>query len=147
MPDENDREAFVRWQGITISQLGQAINLILGFAVATLGFGVTLLLNKEFVPVSWQKCVFLVALISLLVSVGLGIWCIVNRLLDARATAQVARKRQKNGEDSEIQFLRELSDRLGKKTWLIFWWQIGTFGIGVLLVVVGVTGTISNKIF
>ena len=147
MPDENDREAFVRWQGITISQLGQAINLILGFAVATLGFGVTLLLNKEFVPVSWQKCVFLVALISLLVSVGLGIWCIVNRLRDARSTAQVARKRQKNGEDSEIQFLRELSDRLGKKTWLIFWWQIGTFGIGVLLVVVGVTGTISNKIF
>jgi hypothetical protein len=147
LPEDNKRDAFVRWQGITISQLTYAINLILALAVATLGFGVTLLLNKEFVLISWQKCIISAALLTLLASVGLGIWCVVNRLRDFRATEQVTCMLQKGLDDSEIQHLRALSDRLGKKTWSIFWWHIGTFGIGVVLVVVGVAVTVTSKLF
>src|SRR3989344_1899197 len=111
MANTNEDKSFVRWQGITISQLSYAVNLILGLAVAALGFVITLLLNKEFIPVSWMKCTFSVALLSLLASIGLGIWCVVNRLRDFRATKEVARKREKGATDSELQPLRYLSDR------------------------------------
>ncbi len=48
-----DDEKFIRWQGITIAQLSYSINLILTFSVAAIGFGVSLLLNDDFKPVSW----------------------------------------------------------------------------------------------
>ena len=146
MANTNEDESFVRWQGITISQLGYAVNLILGLAVAALGFVITLLLNKEFIPVSWMKCTFSVALLSLLASIGIGIWCVVNRLRDFRATKEVARKREKGATDSELQPLRDLSGRLGSKTWWLFWWQIGMFGAGIALTVVGIAGVLSGKL-
>lgn len=43
----HDREPFVRWQGISTAQLGYTVNLILGLAVATLGFLVALLLQAS----------------------------------------------------------------------------------------------------
>ena len=146
MANTNEDESFVRWQGITISQLGYAVNLILGLAVAALGFVITLLLNKEFIPVSWMKCTFSVALLSLLASIGIGIWCVVNRLRDFRATKEVARKREKGATDSELQPLRVLSGMLGSKTWWLFWWQIGMFGAGIALTVVGIAGVLSGKL-
>ena len=146
MANTNEDESFVRWQGITISQLGYAVNLILGLAVAALGFVITLLLNKEFIPVSWMKCTFSVALLSLLASIGIGIWCVVNRLRDFRATKEVARKREKGATDSELQPLRDLSGMLGSKTWWLFWWQIGMFGAGIALTVVGIAGVLSGKL-
>jgi len=93
-----------------------------------------------------MKCTFSVALLSLLASIGLGIWCVVNRLRDFRATKEVARKREKGATDSELQPLRDLSDRLGSKTWWLFWWQIGMFGAGIVLTVVGIAGVLSGKL-
>src|SRR5690242_1675012 len=42
--------SFVRWQKITIAQLGYAINLILGLGTATLGFSFVLLKGDELAP-------------------------------------------------------------------------------------------------
>jgi hypothetical protein len=47
--DEILRERFVRWQTATREQLGYAINLILAFAGATIGFELTTLLNERFI--------------------------------------------------------------------------------------------------
>src|SRR3990172_428621 len=138
MAETNENRSFVRWQEITITQFGYAVNLILGLSVAALGFLVTLLLNKEFSLVSWQKCVYSVALLSLATSLGLGIWCVINRLRDFRTTKEIARERTKEETDSQLSSLRDLSGRLGKRTWRLFWWQIGAFGMGALLIVVGV---------
>lgn len=146
MNDTNKNESFVRWQGITITQFGYSANLVLGLAVAALGFLVTLLLNKEIVPVSWQKCVFSIALLSLLASIGFGIWCAVNRLRDFRVTKEIARRREQNETDAQLPSLRELSDRLGKKTWWLFWWQIGTFGVSILFIVAGVARVLGEKL-
>lgn len=29
---------------------------------------------------------------------------------------------------------------LGERTWLLFWWQIGTFGFGIILTIAGASG-------
>ncbi|SCX25175.1 hypothetical protein SAMN05216379_12619 [Nitrosomonas eutropha] len=144
--EDEPRGSFIRWQSITIAQLTYAVNLILGFSVATLAFQITLLLNNGFVPASWQKCSFTLSLVLLLVSVGLGLWCVINRLRDFRATTKVARKRKKGASEFELEPLRNFYRALGRKTWGIFWWQVGTFGVGVLLTVISVGGSVASKL-
>lgn len=144
--NSGSNDSFNRWQAITIGQLSYAINLILGFSVAALGFGVSLLLNENFTPVSWQKCIFASSLLTLLISVSFGVWCTINRLRDFRATTRIAKMREKENEKQELQSLRQLSKNLGKKTWGIFWWQIGAFTAGVLLMVAGVAFSVGEKL-
>ena len=147
MTENNDNdEKFIRWQDITIAQLSYAINLILAFSVAAIGFGVSLLLNNDFEPESWQSCFFSMSLLLLLASGAFGIWCTINRLRDFRATAKTTNLKRKEGNETELANLRSLTKRLGEKTWGIFWWQIGTFSAGILLLVLSVTFTVSNKL-
>lgn len=146
MTKDDSKESFIRWQSITISQLTYAVNLVLGFAVAALGFQVTTLLNEKFIPISWQKSVFFLSLLLLLASVGFGIFCVINRLRDFRATTKVARMREEGKTDAEIQPLRALYKKLGERTWILFCWQIGTFGVGVLFLVLGITASLITKL-
>jgi hypothetical protein len=146
MATEGPKGSFIRWQSTTIAQLTYAVNLVLGFSVAALAFQVTTLLNEKFNPVSWQKCAFSISLLALLASAGLGIWCVVNRLRDFRATTKVARMREQKKTEEEMEPHRSLYEKLGKRTWLIFWWQIGTFGVGMLLLVLGIAGSVSEKL-
>lgn len=146
MLKDDPKGSFIRWQSITIGQLTYAINLILAFSVATLGFQVTLLLNDKFMPISWQKCVFSLSLILLSGSVALGIWVVINRLRDFRATTKAARKREEGAREEEIEPYRTLYRKLGKKTWCLFWWQVGTFGFGALCTVLSVLASSSHKL-
>lgn len=141
---KQNREPFQRWQLVTIEQLTYSVNLILGFAIATLGFQITLLTNEKFIPIVYQKCAFLISMIFIVVSISLGIYCVVNRLKDFRATKKVARM----GKESEekIQPHRNLTKKLGGRTWILFWWQIGTFGTGVLFLIVGTWMLVSQKL-
>ena len=146
MPIDDPKGSFIRWQSITIGQLTYAINLILVFSVTTLGFQVTLLLNEKFMPFSWQKCVFFLSLILLLVSVTLGILVVINRLRDFRATTKAARKREERACEEEIEPYRVLYRKLGEKTWCLFWWQVGTFSFGALCTVLSVLASASHKL-
>ncbi len=144
--EEKRAGSFVRWQGITIAQLTFAINVILGFSGAALAFGANLLIREEFQPVGWARCAFVGSLVALLLSIGLGVWCVVNRLRDFRATTQAARKREAGASPEDIEPLRTLYTRLGRRTWVLFWWQIGTFLVGVCLVVASVTIAMWSKL-
>ena len=81
-----------------------------------------------------------------LASIGIGILCVVNRLRDFRATMRAARLREDGKSEDEIKPYRTLYERLGQRTWRLFWWQIGTFAIGVLLMVLGVAASVSGKL-
>lgn len=146
MTNDDPKGSFIRWQSIRIAQLTYAVNLILGLSVAALGFQLSILFNEGYIPVSWQKCAYSVSLILLLLAVGFGIWCVVNRLRSFRATAKVARMREKGCSEEEMQPHRALYKKLDEKTWVLFWWQIGTFGIGVLLLVVAIMAILSQKL-
>lgn len=141
-PTKKDRESSVRWQGRTIEQFGYTLNLILGLSVAALGYGLSLLLEGKFRGVDWQNCVLLHSMLSLLLSVFLGLWCVVNRLRDFRTTTKIARKRENGEPDSNLQPLRTLACTLGKRTWHLLWWQIATFAAGILLLAIAVIGSI-----
>lgn len=134
----NNDEKFIRWQGITFTQLSYSINLILTFSVAAIGFSVSLLISENFKPTSCQAYAFFLSLLLLLASGALGIWCTINRLRDFRATAKITNLKRKYGNKSELANLRELTKKLGKNTWVIFWWQIGTFSAGIFILVLSV---------
>jgi len=146
MAENDPNGSSIRWQSTTIAQLTYAVNLVLGFSIAALAFQVTTLLNEKFNPASWQKCAFLLSLLALLASAGLGIWCVINRLRDFRATTKVARMREDGKSETEMEPYRALYKKLGKETWWLFWWQIGTFGVGILLLVFGIAGSVSEKL-
>ena len=145
MSTEDPKGSFVRWQAITVGQLTYAINLILGFSVAILGFQVTLLLSSNFILVSWQKCAFGLSLLLLATSVFFGIMVVINRLRSFRATMRAARAREKGESESIIEQHRSLYRRLDGRTWCLFWWQIGTFGAGVALTVISLVAVASHK--
>src|SRR5262245_44263863 len=146
MPQEDRNGSFVRWQSITNAQLTYSVNLFLGLGVATLGFQVTLLLNEKFHPVGWQKYAFSTSMLTLVLSIGLGIWCVINRLRDFRATQKTARLREDGRSEEDLQPYRDLSEKLGSRTWRLFWWQIGTFGAGILLTVLALFMILSQKL-
>lgn len=152
MPGES---SYVRWQLISINQLGYAIGLILSFATASLGFVLSLVKDQNYSPGCWGKVLMLISVTFLIVSVGLGLWGVVNRLCDFRQTRSVARDRedwQKDGVsqvdiDNRLRSRRERTRKLGKRTWLLFWWQIGTFAVGVVTFTAAFGITYRAKLF
>src|SRR6266496_3651530 len=136
--------SFIRWQAITITQLGYAVNLILGSATASLGFALTLAKDKEYAPGCWGKCLWGFSVLLLLISVALGLWCVINRLRDFRKTKDIAKDREEmeraNVAEAEIrrklEMPREETRRIGETTWTLFNWQLGTFATAIPLLMI-----------
>ena len=141
---KKNRESSIRWQGRTIRQFGYALNLVLGLSIAGVGYETTLILNHELERSGYQNCLLSISLIVLSLSVGVALWCVVTRLRNFRNTAEIARKREDGASDIELQPLRTKTNNLGEFTWTLFWWQIWSFAIGVLLLVVVVLGSLAQ---
>jgi hypothetical protein len=120
-----DKERFIRWQAILREHLSYTINLLLTFSVAALGYSLSLIRDHAFNPTGLFLYVFWIALVSLWLSICLGIFCIFNRLSDFRATAQRA-KQAATGPADRGQYI----DMLGKLTWGWFYAQAIFFGVG-----------------
>lgn len=146
MSAQDPKGSFVRWQSIAIGQLTYAVNLVLALSIATLGFQITLLLNDKFTPVGWQKCTFSLSLFLLSISVIVGIVVVVNRLRDFRATKEAARLREDHASPATIEPYRMLYRKLGNRTWTLFWWQLSTFGFGVVLATLAVLASVGHKL-
>jgi uncharacterized membrane protein YbhN (UPF0104 family) len=141
-PSKKDRESSIRWQGRTIEQFGYALNLILGLSVAALGYGLTFLLNDVIKRPEWQNCLLVLSMLSLLLSIAVGLFCVVNRLRDFRATTETARNREDGATPLELHSMRMLTRILGKRTWILFWWQITSFGVGIIILAFAVGSAI-----
>ena len=136
---ENGKESFVRWQGKSMDYLSYGINLILGFSIAGVGYGASLLRDTSFIPTGWAKALFGISLVFLILASTVGVACILNRLKDFRDTAAIARKKSKNEYDDELEELRELVGIIGKRTRCFFNWQVGLFGFGVLFLILSLS--------
>lgn len=146
MSDQEPKGSFVRWQAVTIAQLTYAINLLLTFAVATLGYQILLLGGEKFfLAASWQKCLFSSSLLCLGASVLFGLAVVVNRLRSFRATMRAARAREK-GNAEALATNRALYKALDSRTWWLFWWQTGSFAAGVALIVVSLLSKFGEKL-
>ncbi|OOF20746.1 hypothetical protein [Salinivibrio sp. IB872] len=122
-----DKESFIRWQSVTRDYFSSASNLVLGLSTGLLGFLVSGLIGAQ--PAS--RCLLIIATCAmnlLAISIGLAVWCAINRLRDFRATTQIARCRYKNEPVSSCD--RQETKALGNLSWRLFWWQLFLFGIG-----------------
>jgi hypothetical protein len=140
----NSNGSFVRWQGIAITQMGYAVNLILSFTTASLGFALALF--KDVKPQDWGRWLLVLAGVLLMASIAIGAWCVLNRLTDFRESAQIAHDRErwhnkgyaKTWINDRLRCRRSRNRRRGKLTNRLFNWQVGTFGVGAALLVLAV---------
>lgn len=143
----NNKGSFVRWQSITITQLGYTLNVILGLATASLGFAFASVKQGDF-ELGKAKCPFTASLFLLSASIVCALWCSVNRLRDFRKTERIARRREQLfREDYELTRLRREVTGLGQRTWILFWFQIGLFSAGEALLVVALVMIYRCRLF
>lgn len=147
--------SFARWQSQTMAQLGYAVGLILAFGTASLGFALTLLKDQDVASSHWFKLLMLAIVALLLISIGLGLGCVVNRLLDFRKTTRIVRLREQLGNsrrtvrnlDGRLRKYRVQSIRYGRRTWSLFRWQTITFSLAILLIVMRFVIAYHEKLF
>jgi hypothetical protein len=125
---DTDRESYLRWQEIAITQLGYTINLLMTLSGGLLAFVVKEKLNGE---VKAHGHGWRFALGCLGFSVLIAIAANVTRVLDFRYTRRAARERMKDGEDHEE--LHDKAECFGAWTWSLFYCQAATFALGVAL--------------
>jgi hypothetical protein len=68
-------------------------------------------------------------------SIFLGLYCVINRLIDFRKTAQITKIKKKFPFHPKLSSLRNETDKHGKHTWKLFRCQIICFGLGILSLV------------
>jgi hypothetical protein len=123
-PEQQER--YVRWQNYRITQLSFAINLFLGFAVASLAYAINLKLKKE------QS--FSIPLESIIIwwsaSAAFGCIATMSKLLDYRYTAK------KIMEEGFVNTF--MAKWCGPVTWGSFWVQVVSYSIGAYLFIAAV---------
>ncbi len=134
--EEQLHDRFVRWQEITRTQMSYAIGLLLGFAGATIGFGVNLLTTADLnsLPLA-ERFIFFLAMVLLTLSMAPGLVAVGSRLTDFRKTTKLTNLRWKSPEKtSDIADLECETRCLGKWTWRLFYCQINLFSAGIAFI-------------
>lgn len=123
-PQQYDR--LVRWQDYRITQMSFAINLFLGFAVASVAYAINLKLeNKPHGGIPLEATI-----IWWSYSAAFGCVATMSKLLDYRHTA---RKIKDGGS-----FNTFMAKYCGPITWGSFWVQVITYSVGATIFVLGV---------
>jgi hypothetical protein len=123
-PEEHER--YIRWQDHRITQMSFAINLFLGFAVASLAYAVNLkLTGKTHGSVPLETTILWWA-----VSAAFGGIATMSKLLDYRHTAS----KIKDGGC----FNSFMAKWCGPVTWGCFWVQVACYAFGAYLFIRGV---------
>ncbi|PYS22261.1 MAG: hypothetical protein DMF72_13885 [Acidobacteria bacterium] len=86
-------------------------------------------------------------MLALLISILLGIFCVINRLYDFRTTKEVAKRREKGASKEELEELRLKYEDQGGRTWKLFWWQIGMFAFAILTFIISIAIFYQQKLF
>lgn len=141
-----NRERSIRWQSNTNQQLGHANNLLLAFAVATMGFEFNLLVSQP--PERLHSLVpgFAISLVFLGLSFVVGMLVTVNRLEDFRESAAAARADEDNDAAAHVGHSTRAKE-LGPKTKCGFTAQLCTFGIGLLAGVITLVILVLDRIY
>jgi hypothetical protein len=121
---KNEPASALRWQLVTMRQLGYALNLIFTLNVGTIGYWFFLLLDTRFCPPPAGRDFMWVALACLVFSALCGLVCMLNRLADFRGTAR--RARHDLGAPSKGALRLH-----GRWTWRPFLAQIVGFSLGI----------------
>jgi hypothetical protein len=144
MSADNDRDSYLRWQELAITQLGYTINLFFTLAGATLAFGTKILMDSQSAFSGYQHCLFLASFRFLGLSIITALGANVTRALDFRFTRRAARERMKDGQDHDD--LHDKAECLGKWTWGLFYLQTISFGLGIISFSASIWSAYGNRI-
>lgn len=138
--------SFIRWQSRSIEELGKAVNLLLTLCLATIGFVLAKLLDKDF---KFQNCssntIVIIGVFILLISTILLLVLMYNRLQAFKKTTEIARKREKN-ERNDIDTLRLEVKKKDKCTWMLFHYSINTFIVGEAIIIIGFITEVAKRL-
>jgi len=140
----NDR--FIRWQEVLREHVTFLNNLLLTISVGVVGFCISLLNQDNFNPFCYTKFLFTFGLVLTFISILLGFGTAWNRLLDFRKTVEKI-KNELNGSYNYLDETKELMELYGKRTWYLFYLQIGTLFVGVLFLILAFSGIFYTKLF
>lgn len=147
MPEDNYTERFIRWQAIAIDQRGKTINVILSLSLATIAFIANQIMDKDFHFESCFAKIFIgFGSFSLFICTAISLWLNINRLKDFDETKNIIKSKSKGHNNDEIEHLESINKATGKKTRCGFVSSLWCFGIGELLIVIGLVGQIIEKI-
>jgi hypothetical protein len=141
---EDDRESYLRWQGLAIKQLGNTINLFLTLGSAAISLALKILIESQSPFPGAARCLFYWALLFLGFSVGAALSANCTRAFDFRHTRRAARERMKDGKDHDE--FHDKAECYGKWTWRIFLGQTVTFGLGVILLALSIVLAYAGRI-
>ena len=147
--------SFIRWQAITLTQLGQTTNLFLAFGGATLGFVLSTAKDPQSLAGCWRKGFLSAAALFLLLSLIFGGLCAINRLCDFRKTAQIAKHRERWERQAfattwiadHLKARRLKVNKLGRRTWCFFCLQTIMLVVGVVFLIANYLAVYSSKLF
>ncbi len=120
--------SFVRWQQFTISQFSFFTNLIMTFALGAIGFILNVMVEHAECQYYHFRLLAGLAAVVFGLSLLLGILLAINRLIDFRSTARIARIREKYGNIGVSDLRREV-DMLGRASWALLLLQTLAFMI------------------
>jgi ribose/xylose/arabinose/galactoside ABC-type transport system permease subunit len=128
---ETDHEAMVRWQGYAREHRSTVNSLFLTYAAALFGLQSSILLSKDVTRVDWSS-LFIAAAVAALVSLIAGGIVVVLRLEDARQTARIVRYRIEQESQSQIDALRDSTNKIGGWTNFLIPVQFIAFALAAL---------------
>jgi len=141
---KNDR--FIRWQEVLREHVTFLNNLLLTISFGVVGFCISLLIQDNFNPFCYTKYLFTFGLGITFISILLGLGTALNRLLDFRKTVEKI-KNESRGSYHDLGETKELMELYGKRTWYLFYLQIGTLFVGVLFLILAFSGIFYTKLF
>lgn len=140
----NDR--FVRWQTVLREHLTNMNNLILTISISVVGFLMYLIKDENFILDCLEKLFYLIGLILIFISIILGLFAGLCRLIDFRATIKKIKVEVTNVSFSEIDELKKVMELYGRVTWILFYAQIGFFTFGIISLMLAFGFIFSEKL-
>jgi uncharacterized membrane protein len=141
----DNKERFIRWQGVLRDQLTFLNSLLLAISFGILGYVFSLLKDSDFYILCGQRTFFTSGLILIFLSAVFGLSTAICRLLDFRATTKKIRSETKGLDDLES--LKESMKLYGKVTWFLFYSQLVTEVLGVISIVISLCLIYQDKLF
>ena len=77
-------ESFIRWQGRSIEEFGRTLNFILTINIASFGYILNKLICGVEVKLYYEKLLVIFSLLSFILSILLGIICMLLRMNNIR---------------------------------------------------------------
>jgi hypothetical protein len=132
-------ESFIRWQERALTLRTHTISVFLGIALATIGFIIDKILDKEFQFRNVCVKIFIaLSVIMLLINTTVILILMLNRLKGFRHSTQIANQRKSNSlTGDELGDLRQQSLEIDTNTHWLFETSVILFLLGQLFAVVG----------